>query len=58
MFSIVLAPAFFPRNFRLVQALDSTTVQFAWDLPTQNDEPQYSWFSQSLSGDLPDNLHV
>ena len=37
-FSCVVAPSFYPRNFRLIQALDSTTVQFAWDLPLITDE--------------------
>lgn len=34
----ILAPNYFPRNFRLIQVLDSTTAQFAWDLPLPADE--------------------
>ena len=34
----LLAPTYIPRNFRLIQPLDSTTVQFAWDLPLAADE--------------------
>ena len=35
---IVLAPTYVPRNFRVSQILDSTTVQFAWDPPTPSDQ--------------------
>ncbi|CAF4209111.1 unnamed protein product [Rotaria socialis] len=32
------APTYVPRNFRVLQMLDSTTVQFAWDPPLSSDE--------------------
>ncbi|CAF4169795.1 unnamed protein product [Rotaria sp. Silwood2] len=32
------APTYVPRNFRVLQMLDSTTVQFAWDPPLPSDE--------------------
>ncbi|CAF1002480.1 unnamed protein product [Adineta ricciae] len=32
------APTYVPRNFRLMQTLDGTTVQFAWDPPLAVDE--------------------
>jgi hypothetical protein len=38
LFVVLLAPTYIPRNFRLIQILDSTTVQFAWDLPIAADE--------------------
>ncbi|CAF3998844.1 unnamed protein product, partial [Rotaria sordida] len=31
-------PTYVPRNFRVLQMLDSTTVQFAWDPPLSSDE--------------------
>lgn len=33
-----LAPSYIPRNFQLMQAIDGTTVQFAWDPPLAIDE--------------------
>jgi hypothetical protein len=33
-----VAPTYIPRNFRLMQELDGTTVQFAWDPPVAVDE--------------------
>ncbi|UJR16314.1 hypothetical protein I4U23_003220 [Adineta vaga] len=37
-FSGDAAPTYVPRNFHLMQALDGTTVQFAWDPPLAVDE--------------------
>jgi hypothetical protein len=34
----VVAPTYIPRNFRLMQVIDGTTVQFAWDPPITADE--------------------
>jgi hypothetical protein len=37
-FVCIIAPTYVPRNFRVLQILDSTTVQFAWDPPLPSDE--------------------
>jgi hypothetical protein len=34
----VIAPTYIPRNFRVMQVLDGSTVQFAWDPPLAVDE--------------------
>ena len=34
----VVAPTYIPRNFRLMQVIDGTTAQFAWDPPITADE--------------------
>ncbi len=34
----IVAPTYIPRNFRVMQVLDGTTVQFAWDPPLAVDE--------------------
>ncbi|CAF0900446.1 unnamed protein product, partial [Didymodactylos carnosus] len=33
------APSYIPRNFRVINVFDATTVQFAWDPPILMDEP-------------------
>lgn len=33
-----VAPTYIPRNFQLLQAIDGSTAQFAWDLPLAADE--------------------
>ncbi len=34
----IVAPTYIPRNFRLMQVIDGTTAQFAWDPPVTADE--------------------
>lgn len=32
------APTYFPRNFRVLRMLDSTTIEFGWDPPLPSDD--------------------
>ncbi len=38
VFVCFVAPTYIPRNFRVLQIIDGTTVQFAWDPPLTADE--------------------
>ncbi len=34
----IVAPTYIPRNFRVMQVIDGTTIQFGWDPPLTVDE--------------------